>query len=119
MEPQNLKTTWTNILSGENRIEKRLDRFLLGGILIGKDMQFKQWVHSGDESNHLPICLDLMRNPQKPISPFKFCAAWIKHEEVLRLIHSNWIPYGVESTSHAATHYEQNLARIKKLLKEW
>ena len=67
-------------------------------------------VDSGDDSDHLPICVELMRNPQKPASPFKFCAAWIKHEEVLRLIHSSWIPYGVEVGSHAATHFVQNLA---------
>ena len=77
--------------------------------LLEKDLQFKQWVESGSDSYHLPICLEVLRNPQKPASPFKFCAAWLKHEEVLRLIHSNWIPYGAEARSHAATHFVQNL----------
>ena len=91
----------------------------MGESLIEKDLMFKQWVDSGADLDHLPICLDILRNPKKPSIPFKFCAAWLKHEEVLRLTHSKWIPYVEKFGSHVATHFVQNLARIKRLLKDW
>ena len=66
-------------------------------------------------SSHLPGSI---KKPKKPATPFKFGAAWLKHEEVLELMQSNWTPYRAEVGSHAATHLVQNLARVKKLLKE-
>ena len=91
----------------------------MGGILLEYDLQFKEWVDWGGDSDHYPIYLEVSRKPQKPTFPFKFGASWLKHEEVLELIKSNCTPYGVEARSNAATHFVQNLARVKKLLKEW
>ena len=80
---------------------------------------FKQWVDLRANSDHLPICLEIRKQPKKPASPFKLCSAWLKNEEVVQLIHSNWIPYQVDNGTRASIHFTQNLIRIKKLLKEW
>ena len=57
LDPQKLNPSWTNRRVGEDRIEKRLDRFLLTENLMDENMIFKQWVDSGAASDHLPICL--------------------------------------------------------------
>ena len=67
----------------------------------------------------MTICLEILSNPRKPTNPFKLCATWLKNEEVLMLIHSNWIPYPVDEDTHVFTHFVQNLSWIKILLKEW
>ena len=104
---------------GEERIAKRLDRFLILEDLLEEDFMFKQWVDSGADSNHLPICLEIWKQPKKPGSPFNLYSTWLKNEEVVQLIHSNWIPYQEDNGTRAAIHFTQNLLRIKKLLKEW
>ena len=78
---------------GEERIEKILDRFLISEDLLEEDLIFKQWVDLGAVSEHVPIYLEIWKQPKKPASPFKLCSAWLKNEEVVQLIHSNWIPY--------------------------
>ena len=52
-------------------------------------------------------------------SAFKLCVTWLKNEEVLQLIQSNWIPYQEGNGTRAAIHFSQNLLKIKKLLKDW
>ena len=64
LDPQNLKPTWTNRWVGEERIAKRLNRFMITEDLLEEDFMFKQWVDSGADFDHLPICLEL-RNNQK------------------------------------------------------
>ena len=119
LDPQKLKPTWTNRRHGEDRIEKILDKFLMEESLLGRDLMFKQWVDSGVDSYHFPICLEILRNPKKLAIPFKFCVSWLKYEEILRLIQSNWIMYVADEGTRAATHFTQNMSCIKRLLKEW
>ena len=52
LDPQNIKPTWSNRRVGDDRVAKRLDRFLLSESLLEKDFQFKHWVDSGADSNH-------------------------------------------------------------------
>ena len=80
---------------------------------------FKQWVDSGENLDHLPIYLEIRKQPKNLSSPFKLCSAWLKNEEVVQLINSNWTPYQAENGTRAAIHFTQNLTRIKKLLKDW
>ena len=80
---------------------------------------FKQWVDSGADSDHLPICLEIRKQPKKPASPFKLYSVWLKNEEVIQLIQSNWLPYQAGNGVRDAIHFSKNLLRIKKLLKEW
>ena len=78
LDPQKLKPTWTNRRYGEDRIVERNDRFLMDESLMGRDLMFKQWMDSRAESDHMPICLKILRNPKKPTNPFKFFVAWLK-----------------------------------------
>ena len=86
LDPIKYNPTWNNIRTGETRIAKRLDRFLSAENLLGKDLMLRQWIDSGSDSDHLPIFLEIMSIPRNPASPFKLCAAWLKNEEVIRLI---------------------------------
>ena len=69
--------------------------------------------------DHLPIYLEIRKQPKKLASPFKLYFSWLKNEDVVQLIHSNWIPYQDDNGTRDAIHFTQNLIRIKKLLKEW
>ena len=80
---------------------------------------FKQWVDSWADSDHLPIFLEFLKNLSKLAIPFKICSAWLKNEEVIQIIQSNWIPSQVEEGTRAAIYFSPNFTRIKKLLKEW
>lgn len=70
--PSKSKPTWRNRRTGEDRIAKILDRFLLSKGLISKAPIFKQWVEEIGNSDHFPIFLDISCPPPKPPSPFKF-----------------------------------------------
>ena len=88
LDLQPLKPTWSNRCLGEERIAKRLDRFLISEDLLEIDLMFKHWVDSGVDSDHLPICLEIRKQSKKFASPFKLSSAWLKNEEVVRLIKS-------------------------------
>ena len=83
LDPIKLNPYWTNIRVGEDIIAKRLDRFLLAENILDENLMFKQWVDSGADSNHLPICIEILKNPSKQANPFKLCSAWLKNEEVI------------------------------------
>ena len=59
LDPQLLNPTWSNRRVGEERIAKRLDRFLLLEDLLEEDLMFKQWVDSGVDFDHPPIFLEI------------------------------------------------------------
>ena len=79
---------------------------------------FKKWVDSRADSDNLPIFLEIKKQPKKLDSPFKLFSFWLKNEEVLQIIQSNWLPYQAENGTRVAVHFTQNLLRIKKLLKD-
>ena len=119
LDPMKLKPTWTNRRIGEDRIAKRLDRFVLVERMLSMDLMIKQWVDSIGDSDHMPICLEILRKPKNPASLFKLCVAWIINEDVLSLIQSNWIPYIVDEGSQVVAHLAQNMAHVKTTLKSW
>ena len=57
LDPQKSKPSWTNRRVGEDRIAKRLDRFMLVENILDENLMFKQWLDSGVDSDHLPIFL--------------------------------------------------------------
>lgn len=63
--PINLKPTWRNRRTGEDRIAKRLDRFLISEGLISRVPLLRQWVDEIGNSDHFPIFLDLSFPPPK------------------------------------------------------
>lgn len=56
VEPPKLNPTWRNRRVGEDRIAKRLDRFLVGEDLTSSTFQLRQWVDGGGELDHNPLC---------------------------------------------------------------
>jgi hypothetical protein len=97
VEPLKLLPTWRNKRVGEDIIAKRLDRFLIVDQLVASQLQFKQWVGCGGESDHLPILLEIGGDFWKPASPFKFNSTWLKDEEFHALVKSHWIPYNAQT----------------------
>ena len=74
---------------------------------------------SGADSDHLPIFLEIQKNPRKPANPFKLYYACLKNEEVLQIIQNNWQPFQAAEGSRATVHFAQNMFLIKNLLKYW
>ena len=55
IEPVKLRPTWRNNRSGEARVAKRIDRFLIAEQLVDRSFLVRQWVGSGGHSDHFPI----------------------------------------------------------------
>lgn len=85
ISPIKLKPTWRNRRAGDERIAKRLDRFLICEDLTSRIPMFRQWVGEGGNSNHFPVLLEISKPPHKPAAPFKFNALWLKEESYNRL----------------------------------
>lgn len=98
--PEKLKPTWTNKRTGQRRISKRLDRFLLAEHLLEQNYNFRQWVDLGGVSDHSPICLEIFGDSTKPPGPFKLCASWLKEEEVSKIIKDTWSPFCPEEGNY-------------------
>ena len=64
IEPLKLKPTWRNNRCAEDRIAKRLDRFLVAEQIVDGPFQIRQWVGCGGASDHFPIFLDLKNGPR-------------------------------------------------------
>lgn len=78
IEPIILNPTCRNRRSGEHRIAKRLDHFLVGeDIVFSLISQASQWVDWGGESDHNPVVLEIKGGMHKHPIPFKFYATWI------------------------------------------
>jgi len=89
--PISLTPTWRNRRTGEDRIAKRLDRFLISEGLIRLVPLFRQWVEAIGNSDHFPIFLDLSFPPPKPPAPFKFNSSWLEEPSFNSLFKSTWI----------------------------
>lgn len=119
LAPQKLNATWRNQRAGENRVAKRLDRFLVSERLTDSLSLLRQWVGCGGISDHSPIFLELKGGTTKPPSPFKFHLGWLLDESYLKLVTSLWVPYNVRLHGHAAVHFMENLKKIKGATKDW
>jgi hypothetical protein len=119
IEPVKLKPTWRNNRVGEDSIAKRLDRFLLTDSFLENLVHLKQWIGFGGISDHFPIFLELRQGSSKPPSPFKFNRTWLTDDSFINLVRENWIPFLQESTLSTASHFIENLKRIKAKTKTW
>jgi hypothetical protein len=72
LAPTQLKHTWRNKQSGDDRIEKRIDRFLVSKDLLMAPINLGKWVDNGGDSYHFPIVFEVAGLGRKPASPFKF-----------------------------------------------
>lgn len=76
---------------GEERIAKRLHRFLVGEDVVTSIFQIRKWVESCGESDHNHIMLDIKGDIRQPPIPFKFNARWLKDPNFITLVNSNLI----------------------------
>jgi hypothetical protein len=81
--PHRLNPTWRNMLSGDQHITKRLDRFLVNEGILNTVDNIKQWTRSGGDSDHFSIILESSFGKSKPPNPFKFNTCWLYHEDYL------------------------------------
>jgi len=119
IEPISIKPTWRNKRTGENRVAKRLDRFLVADSLVDRHFLIRQWIGSGGHSDHFPIFLELRKGPPTPASPLKFNKTWLKDESFIKLIKDNWVPFDLRAPSSAAFQFSENIKKLKSLIKDW
>ena len=117
--PIKLKPTWRNRRIGEDRIAKRLDRFLISEGLLSKIPIFKQWVEESGNSDHFPIFLDISFPPPKPPSPFKFNSAWLLDPSFKTLFVETWIHPSRDQRGSKSFLFMENLKRLKKATITW
>jgi hypothetical protein len=117
--PPNMLPTWRNMRTGEAKVAKTLDRFLIFESFASLPFQFRQWIGSGGESDHSPVWLDLEGFPIKPTAPFKFNPSWLKDESFQQLIMTNWTPIRNTEETPAGIQFATNLKTLKKLVIPW
>eukprot|EP00253_Pinus_taeda_P036198 PITA_36198 len=117
--PISLMPTWRNRRIGEDRIAKRLDRFLTSEGLIRNVPLFQQLVEATGNSDHFPIFLDLSFPPPKPPAPFKFNSSWLEEPSFNSLFKSTWICANRNSLESKSFLFMENLKRLKKATMTW
>eukprot|EP00253_Pinus_taeda_P011302 PITA_11302 len=117
--PISLTPTWRNRRTEEDRIAKRLDRFLISEGLIRLVPLFRQWVEAIGNSDHFPIFLDLSFPPPKPPAPFKFNSSWLEEPSFNSLFKSTWICANRNATESKSYLFMENLKRLKTATKSW
>jgi len=119
IEPLKLKPTWRNNRCGENRIAKRIDRFLVAEQLVDRFFQVKQWVGSGGRSDHFPIFLELQKGPINPPSSLKLNKVWLQDDSFKDLLLNQWTPFDRGLDGTAAFQFADNIKKLKRLIKDW
>jgi hypothetical protein len=71
--------TWKNIRMVDDRVAKRIDRFLLPEPFLQGYLHTRQWMASGGISDHNHILLELGKEWRNPPNPFKFNPLWIEY----------------------------------------
>jgi hypothetical protein len=90
LAPLKMLPTWKNMRTGEARVTKILDRFLIFEPIAMLPLQFRQRIGSRGELDHSPVWIELEGTPNKSATPFKFNTSWINDEGFQQLIRTNW-----------------------------
>jgi len=69
-----------------------LDRFFLREEVAVKIPTFRQCVGEGDDSDHLPVLLELNKHPKKLTTQFKFNPTWLNEDSYNTLFKEIWRP---------------------------
>ena len=117
--PTKTSPTWHNMCTGEDRIAKGFDRFLVGEGIAASFGLIRQWVACRGELDHRSIVLDMRGGASKPPSPFKFSEGWLKDPSFIDLVHNLWTPLDQNGKRHATEHFMENLKNIKKPTISW
>lgn len=104
---------------GNDRVAKRLDRFLLSKSLLRGPLLSRQWVAPEGISDHSPILLDLVGAAKKPPSPVKFNPLWLDYPSYLSVIKEFWVPYNSHLPESPTIQFKANLKRAKEASIAW
>jgi hypothetical protein len=55
----------------------------------------------------------------KPVAPFKFNYVWLMEEDYRKLIEEMWEPLSSHSSSSFMHKFEENISRVKVIMKNW
>eukprot|EP00253_Pinus_taeda_P002170 PITA_02170 len=113
------KPTWRNRRTGEGRVVKRLDRYLINEKMAAYIPLLRQWVGDGGNSDHFPIFLEFSKPPAKPATPFKFNASWLQEESYQQLFKNTWRHLDSNSQVSKGGHFMENLKRLKRATIAW
>jgi hypothetical protein len=89
VESLKLSPTWRNLRTREEKIEKRLDRFLVSELVMNDLKRIRTGVEVGGHIDHLPILSQIDKEEGKPSNPFKCNAQWLKYEGFLNHVKMN------------------------------
>jgi hypothetical protein len=117
--PHRLNPTWRNMRSGDQRIAKILDRFLVNEGILNTTDNIRQWNGSGGDSNHFLIILEASFGRAKPPSPFKFNTCWLDHEDYVQMVKTQWQLFDETNNVSACLQFHDNLKRIKTSSLAW
>ena len=70
----------------EERIAKRIDRFLINEGLLNTFSHFRKLVREVGNSDNFSIFMDIFKDGQRTLSALKFNACWLEEEEYTNMI---------------------------------
>eukprot|EP00253_Pinus_taeda_P006494 PITA_06494 len=114
-----LKPTWRNRRTGDARVAKRLDRFLINDELAARIPMFRQWIEEGGCSDHFPVFLEFSIPPPKPPAPFKFNFSWLQDVSFINIFKQTWKHPKANAQEDKGFLFMENLKRLKKATISW
>ena len=116
IKPSRGNFTWTNKRVGLGHIASQLDSFLvqISFLLLGLIFLSKILLHI--VSYHKPILLELSQDKNLGPIPFKFSPSWLHYEGFHDLVAKVWNEKDYGSPFFV---WEENLRKLKKVLKDW
>eukprot|EP00253_Pinus_taeda_P030057 PITA_30057 len=114
-----LKPTWRNRRTGDARVAKRLDRFLINEELASRIPMFRQWIEEGGLSDHFPVFLEFSIPPPKPPAPFKFNSSWLQDDSFNNLFKQTWKHPEANAHEDKGFLFMENLKRLRKATISW
>ena len=110
---------WRNNRSGDARVAKRIDHFLVAEQLVDRFIHVRQWVGSGGLSDHFPIFFEIQKGPTNPPIFLKFNKVWLQDETFKNIFHTNWIPFDGDLDRSTSFQFANNIKKMKRVIKEW
>ena len=87
--------------------------------MLNENLIIKFTVETGGSSDHRPIYLLISAPEKKPPTPFKFNPQCLEDEQYKDQINSAWQPVIRSPNCSIMQQFADNLARAKKISKEW
>lgn len=102
----------------DDKVAKRLDRFLVSETMIEDDVRIYQWVSWREESDIFHVVLELAPTYVKPPNAFKFNPSWLD-EDFVKMVKEQWIPCDGSLRDSTTLYFEHNLEKVKHIAINW